>query len=139
MFVTIWLGVLDLRTGIITAANAGHEKPVIQNDEGTFEMLKDTHGFVVGWYKGVKYVDYQIQLKKGSKIFLYTDGVPEATSNNGQFTRERMVETLNKYRDMQPQEIIENMKNDIDLFVGQADQFDDITMLCAEFKGYDNE
>ncbi|MBR4377486.1 MAG: PP2C family protein-serine/threonine phosphatase [Bacilli bacterium] len=139
MFVTIWLGILDLKTGILTAANAGHEKPAIQNDEGKFELFKDTHGFVVGWYKGVKYVDYQVQLKKGSKIFLYTDGVPEATSANGQFTRERMVKTLNKYRDMQPQEIIQNMKDDIDLFVGQADQFDDITMLCAEFKGYDNE
>ena len=139
MFVTVWLGVLDLRTGVLTAANAGHEKPVIKNADGKFELFKDTHGFVVGWYKGVKYVDYEIQLQKGSKIFLYTDGVPEATSSEGQFTRERMVKTLNKYRDMSPQDIIQNMKDDIDLFVGQADQFDDITMLCAEYKGIENE
>ena len=139
MFVTIWLGILDVRTGLLTAANAGHEKPAIQNADGKFELYKDTHGFVVGWYKGVKYVDYQVQLKRGSKIFLYTDGVPEATSSEGQFTRERMVKTLNKYRMMQPEEIIKNMKDDIDLFVGRADQFDDITMLCAEFKGYENE
>ena len=139
MFVTVWLGILDLKTGLLTAANAGHEKPAIMNEDGKFELYKDQHGFVVGWYKGVKYVDYQIQLEKGSKIFLYTDGVPEATSALGQFTRERMIKTLNKYRTLAPQEIIQNVKDDIDLFVGHADQFDDITMLCAEFKGYDNE
>ena len=139
MFVTIWLGILDLKTGVLTAANAGHEKPAIKNPDGKFELYQDKHGFVVGWYKGVKYTDYTIKLEKGSKIFLYTDGVPEASSVEGQFTRERMVTTLNKYRDMNPQEIIENIKDDIDLFVGQADQFDDITMLCVEFKGYENE
>ena len=137
MFVTIWFGILDLKTGILTAANAGHEKPVIKNPDGSFEIFKDKHGFVVGWYKNVKYTDYQIQLKKGSKIFLYTDGVPEATSSNGQFTRERMVETLNKYHEMNPEDIVKNMKKDIDKFVGQADQFDDITMLCCQYYGFD--
>ena len=139
MFVTVWLGILDLKTGLLTAANAGHEKPAIRNADGSFQLFKDTHGFVVGWYKGVKYVDYQIQLEKGSKIFLYTDGVPEASSSEGQFTRERMVETLNKYGDLSPEEIIKNVKKDIDTFVGQADQFDDITMLCCQYVGSDNE
>ena len=139
MFVTIWLGILDLKTGVLTAANAGHEKPAIKNAKGKFELYQDKHGFVVGWYKNVKYVDYQVKLDKGSKIFLYTDGVPEASNQDGQFTRERMIKTLNKYRDMAPQEIIQNVKDDIDLFVGNNDQFDDITMLCVEFKGYENE
>ena len=139
MFVTVWLGILDLRTGILTAANAGHEKPAIKLPDGKFELYPDKHGFVVGWYSNIKYVDYEVKLPKGSKIFLYTDGVPEASSGEGQFTRERMVMTLNKYRDMSPQEIVENVKDDIDLFVGKADQFDDITMLCVEYKGYKNE
>ena len=135
MFVTVWLGVLNLKTGLLTAANAGHEKPVIKNPNGSFEIFKDKHSFVVGWYKDKKYPEYQIQLEKGTKMFLYTDGVPEASSTESQFTRERMVKTLNKYRDMTPQEIIENLKDDIDLFVGNANQFDDITMLCVEYKG----
>ena len=139
MFVTIWLGILDLKTGILTASNAGHEKPAIKNPNGKFELLQDKHSFVVGWYKNVKYTDYEIKLEKGSKVFLYTDGVPEASSGEGQFSRERMVKTLNKYRDMNPEEIVKNVKDDIDLFVGHEDQFDDITMLCVEFKGYENE
>ncbi|MBQ9265997.1 MAG: serine/threonine-protein phosphatase [Bacilli bacterium] len=135
MFVTVWLGILDLKTGVLTAANAGHEKPIIKNPDGSFELYKDKHGFVVGWYKSVKYTDYQIQLQKGSKIFLYTDGVPEASSTEGQFTREKTVETLNKYADLTPEQIVENLKKEIDTFVGQADQFDDITMLCCQYNG----
>ena len=138
MFVTVWLGILDIKTGILTAANAGHEKPAIMNANGEFELLKDKHGFVVGWYKGIKYTDYQIKLEKGSKIFLYTDGVPEASNGNEQFGRERMIETLNKYRDLAPDNIVKSVKKDIDEFVGLEDQFDDITMLCMEFKGYSN-
>lgn len=136
MFVTVWLGILDLKTGVLTAANAGHEKPAIKAPNGQFELYKDKGGFVVGWYKDTKYRQYELKLEKGTKIFLYTDGVPEASSTTGQFTRGRMIETLNKYGDLNPQEIIENIKNDIDSFVGNADQFDDITMMCIEFKGY---
>jgi len=139
MFVTVWLGILDLRTGKLVAANAGHEKPAIKYPDSKFELYADKHGFVVGWYKNIKYTNYEITLPKGSKIFLYTDGVPEASSSDGQFGRERMVKTLNKYRDLPPEEIVHNVKEDIDLFVGQNDQFDDITMLCTEFKGYENE
>ena len=137
MFVTVWIGILDLKTGLLTCSNAGHEKPCIMQPNGKFEAYKDSHGFVVGWYPGTKYPQYKIQLEKGAKIFLYTDGVPEASSNGEQFTRERMVSTLNKYRSLTPQEIITNVKDDIDLFVGKSDQFDDITMLCVEFKGYE--
>lgn len=140
MFVTIWLGILDLKTGILKASNAGHEKPLVAKKGGEFEMIQDKKNFVVGWYKGIEYNEYEIKLEKGSKIFLYTDGVPEATSsNNEQFTRERMVKTINKYHNSTPQEIVQNMNDDINLFMGSRDQFDDVTMLCAEFKGYDND
>lgn len=139
MFITIWLGVLDLKTGIIKAANAGHEKPLVTNKDGKFEMLQDQKNFVVGWNKDIVYKEYEIKLRKGSKLFLYTDGVPEATSSDGQFTRERMLSTVNKFRKKTPQEIVQNMNNELDTFVGNNNQFDDITMLCLEFKGYNNE
>ena len=139
MFVTVWLGILDLKTGLLTCSNAGHEKPCIMQAGGKFELYKDTSGFVVGGYKGMKYPEYTIKLEKGSKIFLYTDGIPEATSNGERFNLERMVETLNKYNSLKTQEIIEGVKKDVDLFVNGGDQFDDITMLCVEFKGYQND
>lgn len=136
MFVTIWLGILDLKTGILKASNAGHEKPLFTNKDGKFEMYKDKNNFVVGWYKGIDYTEYEIKLEKGSKIFIYTDGVPESASNEGQFTRERMVETINKYSDKKPDEIVKCMKSELDEFSGNHDQFDDITMLCVEYVGY---
>lgn len=139
MFVTIWLGVLDLKTGILTASNAGHEKPIIKSPKGKFELYKDKNGFVVGWYKNMNYTDYQIQLEKGSKIFLYTDGVPEATAMGQKFGIERMVASLNKHKDLSPTDIVTNMKADIDEYVGKEDQFDDITMLCLEFADFYNE
>ena len=79
MFVTVWLGILEISTGKLTAANAGHEYPVMKRPDGRFELLKDKHGFVVGGMEGVKYKDYELQLEPGAKLFLYTDGVPEAT------------------------------------------------------------
>ncbi len=139
MFVTVWLGILDLRTGKLVASNGGHEKPLIMNKNGKFEMYKDANNFVVGWYKGLTYKEYTIQLEKGSKIFLYTDGVPEATNQNGRFTRERMISTINKFANKTPQEIVQSMKHELDEFVGNNKQFDDITMLCVEYKGISNE
>lgn len=139
MFVTVWLGILDLRTGKLVASNAGHEKPLIMNKGGQFELYKDISNFVVGWYKGIQYKEYEVQLEKGSKIFLYTDGVPEATSVEGRFTRERMITSINKFKERSPQETVQSMKQEIDEFVGKNNQFDDITMMCVEFKGTGND
>ena len=139
MFVTIWLGILDLKTGVLTASNAGHEKPILKNPDGHFELIQDTHGFVVGWEKSMKYNEYKLKLKKGSKLFLYTDGVPEATGPSGKFGRDATLEALRKYEDLPPKEILDNMKVELNMFTGNRDQFDDVTMLCLEYKGYDNE
>ena len=79
MFVTVWLGILEISTGRLTAANAGHEYPVKKEADGRFEILKDRHGFVIGGLDGVRYKEYELLLKPGAKLFLYTDGVPEAT------------------------------------------------------------
>ncbi len=136
MFVTVWLGILDLATGRIVAANAGHDDAAICRKDGTFELFKTRHGFVAGGMDGVKYKDFEIRLEKGDKLFLYTDGVPEATdANNGMFGMERTLDTLNEHRKKTPQEILNGVHASVNAFVGDAPQFDDLTMLCVEYKG----
>ena len=136
MFVTVWFGVLDTETGIITAANAGHEYPVLMQQGGQFELLKDKHGLVIGAMDGVRYKEYELTLNRGAKLFLYTDGVPEATNaQNELFGTERMLAALNEDPDASPEGILRNVRKAVDGFVMEAEQFDDLTMLCLEFKG----
>ena len=136
MFVTVWLGILELSTGKLTAANAGHEYPVLRNADGKFDLIKDKHGFVIGGMDGLKYKEYEIQMTPGSKLFLYTDGVPEATDANGeQFGTDRMLAALNEKADAAPQEILRQVRAAVDSFVKDAEQFDDLTMLCLEYRG----
>ena len=135
MFVTVWVGILEISTGTITAANAGHEYPAIMKD-GVFTLLKDRHGFVIGGMEGVPYHEYEIQLEPGDKIFLYTDGVPEATDAGGNmFGTERMLTALNKEAGGTPETILGHVRRDVDAFVKEAEQFDDLTMMCLEYKG----
>ena len=130
MFITVWFGVLEISTGKITAANAGHEFPIISKADGGYELLQDTHGFVVGGMKGMKYKEYEIQLEKGASLFVYTDGAVEAeNTDNEQFGTDRLVEILNRNKDLGPRELLPQVKAAIDEFVGEADQFDDLTML----------
>ena len=136
MFVTIWLGILELSTGKLTAVNAGHEYPALRRAGSRFELLKDKHGFVVGGMDGVKYKDYEIQMQPGDKLFVYTDGVPEATDMDQQlFGTERMIEALNTDAGASPEQILGNVRMVVDGFVKEAEQFDDLTMLCLEYKG----
>lgn len=138
MFVTVWLGILEISTGKLTASNAGHENPVIYRKGKHFEVFKDPHGFVIGGLEGMRYKDYEIRLNKGDKLFLYTDGLPEATDSDQKlYTVERMAKELNLYQDGSPQEIIEGMQISVNDFVGDAPQFDDLTMLCIEIKDED--
>ena len=136
MFVTVWVGVLELSTGRLTAANAGHEYPVLKLPDGSFALYKDKHGFVIGGMEGMKYKEYELQLEPGAKLFLYTDGVPEATdAGNTLFGTDRMLEALNNARDKTPEEILKAVRSAVDAFVQDAEQFDDLTMLCLEYKG----
>lgn len=135
MFVTVWLGILEISTGKLTAANAGHEYPIIKQADGKFELFKDKHGFVIGGMDGVKYKEYEMHLTPGAKLFLYTDGVPEATDANKElFGTERMLTALNAKLDASPEEMLENVRNAVDSFVAEAEQFDDLTMLGLEYK-----
>ena len=136
MFVTVWFGVLDTSTGVMRAANAGHEYPVLKDPDGSFELLKDKHSFVVGGMKGMAYKEYTIELKPGSRLFLYTDGVPEAENGSGDmFGLERMIRTLNTDPEASPEQILRNVRSQVDGFVQEAEQFDDLTMLCLEYRG----
>ena len=136
MFVTVWLGVLDLVTGRINAANAGHEYPVLMGEDGQFALYKDKHGFVIGGMEGMRYRDYELQLNPGDKLFLYTDGVAEATNaQDEQFGLDRMIGALNLDPDEGLENIIRNVRAEVDRFVGDAPQFDDLTMLCLEYRG----
>ena len=136
MFVTVWLGILELSTGKLTAANAGHEFPALREPKGNFALYKDKHGFVIGGMEGVHYREYEMQLVPGSKLFVYTDGVVEATSAEKKlFGTERMIDALNVDPDAAPQDILGNVRASVDGFVKEAEQFDDLTMLCVEYKG----
>lgn len=133
MFVTVWFGILEISTGVITAANAGHEYPMIKKANGDYELFKDKHGFVVGGMDGIKFKEYQITLEKGGTLFLYTDGVPEATNSDKElFGTDRMIEVMNKHKDCGPTELLKKIKAEVDGFVGEAEQFDDLTMLCIK-------
>lgn len=140
MFVTVWLGILDLKNGVLRAANAGHEKPILKHPNGSFELHKDIHGFVIGGLTGIKYHEYTMRLEKGSKLFIYTDGVPEATNADEElFGIDRTLDALNEVGDESPQVILDNIKKRVDEFVGNAPQFDDLTMLCLEYFGMESE
>jgi len=136
MFVTVWVGILEISTGRLTAANAGHEYPVLKTPEGRFELLKDRHSFVIGGMEDMPYKDYEVQMLPGTSLFLYTDGVPEATDSRPElYGTDRMLDALNMEPDAEPKKILENVKNNIAEFVGEAEQFDDLTMLCMVYNG----
>ena len=137
MFVTVWLGILEISTGRLTAANAGHEYPILKKKDGRFELLKDKHGFVIGGVDGVKYIEYEIMLEPGAKLFLYTDGVPEATNRDKKlFGTDRMLEALNTALNDSPEKILSVVHKAVDDFVKEEDQFDDLTMLCLEYRDH---
>ena len=136
MFVTVWIGILEISTGKLTAANGGHEYPTIRKPGGKYELLQDVHGFVVGGMAGMKFKEYELQLEPGTSIFLYTDGVPESTNKNEVlFGNERMLDALNREPDACPEKVLANVRDSIDAFVQDAEQFDDLTMLCIQYNG----
>ena len=136
MFVTVWLGILEISTGKVIAANAGHDNPAIIKNTGVGDFISTKRGLVVGAMEGSKYQNFEINLEKGDKLFLFTDGVPEATDASKQmFTLKRTGETLCTLHEKDPKTIIEGMEVALKEFVGDAPQFDDTTMLCIEYKG----
>ena len=139
MFVTVWIGILEISTGTVTAANGGHEYPAIMHN-GEFTLMHDKHGLVLGGMEHSKYKEYEFRLEPGDKLFVYTDGVPEATdSENRLFGTDRMLEALNRNPEGSPKEVLHEVRVAIKEFVKEAEQFDDLTMMCIEYKGIRKE
>ena len=136
MFVTVWAGILEISTGKLKAVNAGHEYPILKKREGPFEIFKDRHGFVIGGMAGMKYRPYELTLEKGDRIFLYTDGIPEASdSQNTMYGMDRLCWALNEDPEAGPEELIGHVRSSVSDFVKDAEQFDDMTMMCLEYRG----
>ena len=135
-FVTVWLAVVELSTGKGMARNAGHEHPASQRSGESFELLKYLHKMFVGVSGKAKYQNREFQLDPGDKLFVYTDGVPEAKNAVGEmFGEERMIEALNQDPDATPEGMVANVQGAVDAFVKDAPQFDDLTMLAFMYHG----
>ncbi len=136
MFVTVWIGIIDLSTGHMVCSNAGHEYPVLKRKDGDYELYKQKHSLVLGIMPKIPFKEYELDLNPGDSIFIYTDGVPEAIDKDEKaYGCDRLVETLNKFKDYSQRDILLNVRQDIKDFVGEADQFDDVTMLGFKYVG----
>ena len=140
MFVTAWMGILDIPSGKLTFANAGHNPPLLKHANQTFEYIKTRAGFVLAGMEGVNYRINEITLNKGDRLFLYTDGVPEATNETNElYGEKRLLAFMNKNLDVEPTKLLPQLKTNIDNFVGNAPQFDDITMLVFDYNADNKE
>ena len=136
MFVTAWMGFLNTETGEVTFANAGHNPPLVRHADGSFEYLKARAGFVLAGMEGVKYRKNELQLAPGDVIYLYTDGVTEATNINDElYGEDRLLALLNANKEASMEELCKLVKEDVFAFAGEAPQFDDITMLALKYCG----
>lgn len=138
MFVTVWLGILDITTGIMKCTNAGHVNPIIKKAkaEGAhYEIINDEHCFVLAGMEDMEYSDYEIQLENGDMIFLYSDGLTESVNEKEElYGEERLIATLNGYTGDQVAEVINTVKKSVENYYGEIQQVDDLTMLCFRYE-----
>lgn len=135
-FVTAWMGIIEISTGKGLAANAGHEHPAIRRAGGKWELVIYKHSPALAAMEGITFREHEFRLGPGDSLFVYTDGVPEATNTTRElFGTERMVQALNEKEDTAPDELLPYVKTRVDEFVGDAPQFDDLTMLGIKWLG----
>ena len=140
LFVTVWMAIIEISTGRGIAVNAGHEHPVIRRKDGKYELVIYRHSPAVATIEGLRFREHEFRLNPGDSLFVYTDGVPEATNTENElFGNERMLDAINEVIDRPPEERLKHIKEAIDAFVGDAPQFDDITMLCLDYHGTEKE
>ena len=136
MFVTVWLGIMDLETGVMTCANAGHEYPVLRRAGEDYALYKDRHGLVLAAMEGARFREYELQFQPGDQLFVYTDGIPEAINPElEQYGTDRLTAVLNRFKDKALSTMLPAVRKDIADFAGEAEQFDDITMLGFTYLG----
>ena len=137
LFVTVWMAIIELSTGKGLAANAGHEHPALRRAGGDFELVKYRHSPAVATMEGLMFREHEFELHPGDTLFVYTDGVPEATNaENELFGEERLLAALNEKKDAMPKDVLELVRDGVDRFVKDAEQFDDLTMLCLRFQEF---
>ncbi len=136
LFVTVWLAIVEISTGKGLAANAGHEHPVLRRADGAYELVKYRHSPALAVMEGLRYKEHEFRLYPGDRLYVYTDGVPEATNaDNELYGTDRMLAALNRGDYADGKALLEGVRSDMDTFVEQAPQFDDITMLCLTYFG----
>ena len=140
MFVTVWIGILDLTTGTLQCSNAGHEYPVMMRSGGDYEYIRDKHGLALAAMEGMHYREYELTMNPGDRLFVYTDGIPEAIDVNvEQYGPTRLTDALNGLKEVSIADTLPAVRKNIADFVGEADQFDDITMLGIVYLGSDEK
>ncbi len=136
LFVTTWVAILELSTGRGVAANAGHEHPTLRRRDGDFELVVYKHSPALATMNGLRFREHEFRMNPGDCLFVYTDGVPEATNaRNELFGNDRMLEALNRDPDAKPDALLGAVGSAVEAFVGDAPQFDDITMLALKYYG----
>ena len=140
LFVTVWAAVIELSTGKGVAANAGHEHPVIRRADGEFEFAEYRHSPPVATYPDLTFKQHEFELHPGDTLFVYTDGLPEATNASSElFGSERILDALNRKPDASPEILLNIVINCVNEFVGEAEQFDDLTMLGIRYIGPESD
>lgn len=136
MFVTAWMGVLTISTGKLVYVNAGHTRPLLRREDGSYRYLRERSGFVLAGMEETAYTQQELYIKPGDTIFLYTDGITEANNReNCLYGELRLEQALNRNPALPPEEVITSIWEDVKLFQGDAEQFDDITMLALRYNG----
>ena len=136
MFVTVWMGIIDLNTGDMKCLNAGHEYPAVMRKGGDFEIFKDKHRLPLGAMENMTYAGYDLHLDPGDCLYVYTDGIPDGINvDEEQYGLDRMIDALNLYKNASMEGLLQGVKAEQDAFVGKADQFDDITMIGFRYNG----
>ena len=136
MFITVWIGIIDLPTGRMRCANAGHEYPVVMPIGGEYSFVKDRHSLALGIMAGIPITEYELTLRPGDRLFVYTDGVPEAINEQKEaYGPERMLAKLNTLRNAGEKETLTALREDVRAFEGAEEQFDDITMIGFTYFG----
>ena len=134
LFVTAWLGIVEISSGTLTCVNAGHNPPLLAHGGKGFDYLKTRSGFVLAGLEGSRYLPYSLKLESGDTLFLYTDGVTEATDEDNElYGEERLKDALNRNILINTEKLVSTIKEDVDSFVKGAAQFDDITMLAFSY------
>ncbi|MCR4657311.1 MAG: SpoIIE family protein phosphatase [Lachnospiraceae bacterium] len=134
MFVTVWMGILEISTGIFRECNAGHECPAVLRDTGAYELYVTEHDVPLGIDADLEFHEFKRTLKPGERIFVYSDGVPEAADQSEeQFGFDRMLEVLNRDPWMEDRELLESVKDAVYAFADTAPGSDDLTMLSFTF------